>query len=220
DFFPLAPVPGAQASLSDVLAFVSGQVNPVELLALARPLMALDWNAFIKRRREIRSKLAFPSSRDEREAADALGVYGLLRLCHHWKPVPVPAPDHTVPTSSDDGGDESATGDGRGFVSTIEHTVRLNPSIFSALSHGDLGGAVRLCVRRLKASGLRPHLGRAVGDRSFALRLAASLAFPVGDATARLLAERIVRPNLRPEDAEPPVAAEFATTAPEPGQPR
>ena len=208
DFFPFAPVPGAQASLSDLLAFVSGQVNDVEILALARPLMALDWNAFIKRRREIRSRLAYPWLRNEREAADSLGVYGLLRLCHYWKPVPVPRPDaDSVETESLEEDAAATDSPAAKAAPSIERAVRLSPSIFSSLSHGNLSTAVRLSVQRLKASGLRPHLQRAVGDRQFALRLAASLAFPVGDAAALMLAERLVRPHLRQEDTQTPVAA-------------
>ena len=202
DLFPLAPVLGAEAALSDVLAFVSGQVNDAEVLALARPLMALDWNAFIRRHLDIRRGLAYPWGRVESEAADALGVYGLLRLCHYWKSVPVPRPD--ADSNEPNILDETSDRESNKSVPSIERTVRLRPSIFSSLSRGDLATAVRLSVQRLKASGLRPHLQRAVGDRRFAIRLATSLVFPIGDAAALLLARRVVRPHLRPDDMETP----------------
>src|SRR5207249_9458622 len=40
-WFNLVPVSGTEASLSDILEFLSGQVDDARVLALARPLMAL-----------------------------------------------------------------------------------------------------------------------------------------------------------------------------------
>ncbi len=190
DFLSLAPVPGTEASLSDLLAFASAQVNEVELLALARPLMALDWSDVMQHRNYVREELVFPQAAEERAAADALAVFGLLRLCHYWKPVPIPIGSSVVAAEEQPRRDTPIT------RRVIERDVRLSPSIYSQLGRGDLAAAVRLSARRLKSSGLRPHLTHGVGDSAFARRLAASLAFPIGDYGARLLAQRLIRPHL------------------------
>lgn len=203
EFLPLTPVPGTGASLCDLRDFVGGEVNSAEVLAIARALMALDWKRFIPEAEDIHRRLSFPSPRCEHEAADAVGVLGLLKLCHHWAPIPLP-----VPVSSSHLPDaESGTGhSGNGFEPStdwIEHTVRSSPSIFTRLAHGDLSSATRLAVRRLKISGLRPHLAQAIGDPAFTRRLTAALVFPVERTGISRLARRLVHPHFDRSDHDP-----------------
>ncbi len=190
-FFPLAPVPGAEATLTDLLAFIAGEVDGGEILALARPLMALDWARFQRQSDAIRDRLRVPEHRSEFEAADALGAFGLMRLCHHWNPIPLPVPATT-------GASE------RGESNTwIEHSVRLDASILARLTHGNLPAATQLAVRRLNASGLRPHITRSAGDSSEAMMIAAALAFPIGNREASRLARRLVRPSIDHHEPAP-----------------
>lgn len=188
EFFPLKCVPGTEASLTDILALLSGQVNAAEVLALARPLMALDWSEVVRQRDSIRAILETPTLSEDRTAAHSLGVYGLFRLCHHWRSIETP-----VDTSSDDPNEWKY----------VEHTVRLSPAIMTHLAQGNLATATRLAVHRLKVSGLLPHVTRTVGDRRFAARLAMSLVFPISQINVRSLSQRIVRPEIKsePEDA-------------------
>lgn len=187
EFFPLTCVPGTEASLTDILGLLSGQVNTAEILALARPLMALDWSQVIRQPDSIRATLGTPTLPEDRQAADSLGVYGLFRLCHHWRSIDTP-----VDTSSDDPNEWKY----------VEHRVRLSPAIVTHLAQGNLATATRLAVHRLKVSGLMPHIFRAVGDRRFAGRLAMSLVFPISQISVRSLSHRIVRPEIKPEPAE------------------
>jgi CRISPR-associated protein Csx17 len=203
EFLPLAPVPGSEASLCDLRDFVSGQLNAAEILSLARPLMAIDWSQFIRQATDIRQRLVYPSLGAEIEAADALGVLGLFKLCHHWAPIPLPMLDESAAHEWDSNGTDSDSTDLRRTKPVwTEHVVRLSRSIFARLAHGDLAIATHLAVRRLKASALRPHLTQAVGDRAFALRLAASLAFPIGQSAASRLAGRLLRPHFDPADRD------------------
>lgn len=191
DFLPLAAVPGSEASLVDLQDFLSGRLNSAEILALARPLMALDWTQFERQRNIVRERLRVPAASQEPAAADALGLHGLFRLCHHWGPVPVPG----------DASRDQGTDDGAG--AHLDREVRLAPSIYTRLAHGDLATAIKLAVRRLNASGLRPHVTVGVGDQAYARRLAAALVFPVGNRNAGRLARRLLRPHLRATDREP-----------------
>jgi len=80
-------------------------------------------------------------------------------------------------------------------------TVRLDPEPLRRLAAGDLAGALRVAIRRLDASGLRPVFRRGVATPAFARRLAASLAFPISrDDAAR--AARLVCKPYNVEDAE------------------
>lgn len=187
EFFPLTSVPGTEASLTDILALLSGQVNEADVLALARPLMALDWRQVDKERMSVRETLGTPTLREDRRAADSLGIYGLFRLCHHWRSIETP-----VDTSSENP-DEWLY---------AEHVVRHAPAILTHLAQGNLATATKLAVHRLKVSGLLPHVRRAVGDRRFAGRLAMSLVFPISQANVRSLSHRLVRPEIKSEPEE------------------
>ena len=187
EYFPLTGVPGTEASLTDILMLISGQVNEAEVLALARPLMSLDWSSVAAQSEAIRERLGTPSLREDRQSAGSLGVYGLFRLCHHWRSIETP-----IATSSKNPADWSY----------VEHSVRLSPTIMAHLAQGNLATAAKLAVKRLRVSGLMPHVSRAVGDRRFTQRLAMSLAFPISQANIRSLALRIVRPEIKHEPDE------------------
>lgn len=187
EFFPLTGVPGTEASLTDILALLAGQVNEGKVLALARPLMALDWHQVDKQRMSISETLGSPSLTENRRAADSLGIYGLFRLCHHWRSIETP-----MDTSSENSDDWSCT----------EHAVRLAPAILTQLARGNLATATKSAVHRLKVSGLMPHVRSAVGDRQFTARLAMSLVFPISQANVRRLSCRLVRPEIKSEPEE------------------
>lgn len=72
-----------------------------------------------------------------------------------------------------------------------ENTVRLDPAIWARLVAGDLPQAASIAIRRLSASGMRPHIWQATGSSSLARRIALSLAFPLSDRTLDRLAERL-----------------------------
>jgi CRISPR-associated protein Csx17 len=84
-------------------------------------------------------------------------------------------------------------------------TVRLDPEPLRRLAAGDLDGALRVAVRRLEASGLRPVFRRAVASRSVARRLAASLAFPISQEDAARAARLVCKPYAVKDIYEQPV---------------
>jgi CRISPR-associated protein Csx17 len=74
--------------------------------------------------------------------------------------------------------------------------VRLEPEPVARLSAGDVAGAVAVCLRRLRASGLTPTVRIVAGDAARARRLAASLAFPIRAADASRCADLVTKPYL------------------------
>ncbi len=146
--------------------------------------MALDWNAVEKQRESVRKRIGTPTQVQDRCSADALGVYGLFRLCHHWQAVEIP-----IDASRDDPAEWPS----------VEHAVRLSPAILTHLTRGNLATAAKLANQRLKISGLMPHVGHVVGDLRFARRLAMALAFPISPQNVRSLAKRLVRPEIKNE---------------------
>lgn len=83
------------------------------------------------------------------------------------------------------------TADGR---VEAEIAVHLDPEPLRRLAAGDFDGALKVAVRRLEASGLRPVFHRGVAASGFARRLAASLAFPIGRYGAARAASLICKP--------------------------
>jgi CRISPR-associated protein Csx17 len=73
-------------------------------------------------------------------------------------------------------------------------TVRLDPEPLRRLAAGDIDGALRVTVRRLEASGLRPVFHRGVATPALARRLAASLAFPISQQDAARAARLVCKP--------------------------
>lgn len=69
---PLLPVRGSEAPVEDVAAFLEGEVDDDAVLALARPLMALDWRRF---------RSPFTRHRGPNARGD-LALYGIFRLAH------------------------------------------------------------------------------------------------------------------------------------------
>jgi CRISPR-associated protein Csx17 len=86
-------------------------------------------------------------------------------------------------------------------------TVRLDREPLRRLAAGDLGGAVRVAVRRLEASGLRPVFRRAVNTPGLARRLAASLALPISQQGAARAARLICKPYAMKGEERPAVPA-------------
>ena len=73
-------------------------------------------------------------------------------------------------------------------------TIKLDPEAIARLSSGALAGALTVCNRRLRASGLLPVLRHAVGANGDARRLAASLAFPIRPVNAARCADLVTKP--------------------------
>jgi CRISPR-associated protein Csx17 len=106
-----------------------------------------------------------------RGAPDPLHL--LFRLAHLPFDVPVQGPD------------------GR---TEAEASVRLDPEPLRRLAAGDLDGALKVAIRRLDASGLRPVFRRGVATPVLARRLAASLAFPISRDDAARAARLVCKP--------------------------
>lgn len=100
----------------------------------------------------------------------ALGLYGVFRLA--LSPYPIRYPNPFAPTE-----------------------VRFDPAIHAQLMAGDIRTAMATACRRLNASGLRPHLFRAVASPELCRSLAASIAFPINENFMIKLAERLMRPT-------------------------
>jgi CRISPR-associated protein Csx17 len=165
-------------SLEEVGAWVRGEVSDEAVLALARPLLALNWKEL--KWEEVRSV-----SPERRGVIEPLHL--LFRLAHLPFDVPV------------------ADAEGRSQTAV---TVRLDPEPLRRLAAGDLDAALRVVVRRLEASGLRPVFRRAVAPRDLARRLAASLAFPISRDDAARAAHVVCKPyEVRDIDNQPAVPA-------------
>lgn len=164
---PLQAIPGCEATLEEVAAWIRGEVSDREVLDLARALLALDWE-----RLQGQTKSCSPV-----EPPPVEGVPEPLHLlfCLAHLPFDVPVSDLQFKTSA-------------------AVSVRLDPEPVRRLAAGDLNGALRIASRRLEASGLRPVFRWAVATPSLARRLAASLAFPVSPNDAARAARLVCKP--------------------------
>jgi CRISPR-associated protein Csx17 len=172
---PLLPIRGCEATLEDVGAWIRGDIPDRYLLALARPLLALDWYQIASERP--------PLPPVPEGMAEPLHL--LFRLAHLPFDLPVPSERRMVPI-----------------------TVRVDPEPLRRLAAGDLEGALRVAVRRLEASGLRPVFRRAVSTPGLTRRLAASLAFPVSQSDAARAARLVCKPYAEGDaEQEPGVPA-------------
>jgi CRISPR-associated protein Csx17 len=170
---PLQAIPGCEATLEEVGAWIRGEVPDHEVLDLARALLALDWAQFPR---------VPPPVQSTRGAAPE-PLHLLFRLAYLPFDVPV------------------ADADGRNEVPVA---VRLDPEPLRRLAGGDLDGALRVAVRRLEASGLRPVFRRAVASPMLARRLAASLAFPISQGDATRAARLVCKPYAMKDVEERP----------------
>jgi CRISPR-associated protein Csx17 len=152
----LVGVPGYEAALADVMAFLDGAVDVDRVLALARTFMAVKW-----------WEHGAPMLRPGTASIDA--AYAILRVTHLAQPL------------VRDGGEVS---------------IRLDPEPIRLLAAGDVGGAVAVCLRRLRASGLVSTLRVVTGDPARAHRLAATLAFPIRRVDASRCADLVTKPHL------------------------
>lgn len=173
---PLHATGCCEATLEEVGAWIRGEISDRDVLALARPLLALDWNQVSSER-----PLVPPVAGGVAEP-----LHLLFRLAHLPFDVPVADSERKI---------------------EVAVTVRLDPEPLRRLAAGNLEGALRVAVRRLDASGLRPVFRRAVSTAAMARRLAASLAFPVSQRDAARAARLVCKPyaerNLEEEPAMP-----------------
>jgi CRISPR-associated protein Csx17 len=170
---PLLAIPGCEATLEEVGAWIRGEIPDREVLDLARALLALDWDQFSSERALIPPE---PGGMPE-------PLHMLFRLAH--LPFDVPVADSEGKTE-------------------ISVAVRLDPEPLRRLAVGDLDGALKVVIRRLEASGLRPVFRRAVATSSLARRLAASLAFPISQRDAARAARLVCKPYTLKEVQEQP----------------
>lgn len=163
--FPLRAVRGVHAQAKDIAAFLAGDTDDARLLSLCHPLMALDF-----RRKPVPS---LSSAAGEYAEARSFPLFALFKLCHLSFPVPVP--------SLENGHSDSVP-------------VRPDRAILARLGAGDLSAAVHIAVRRLTASGIRPHFANACGETALARRLGAALVFPVSPSLAATFARIVTQP--------------------------
>jgi CRISPR-associated protein Csx17 len=96
---------------------------------------------------------------------------------------------------------------GANGAAEVAVTVRLDPEPLRRLAAGDLDGALKVVVRRLGASGLRPVFRRGVAAPRLARRLAASLAFPISREDAARAAGLVCKPY-QAKDSEEQLSAQ------------
>jgi len=175
---PLRPVAGTEATLTDLLALLNGEVDPQRVFTLARPLMALDWHALKQHSRTHGPVLDSADETEHDAQADAppsaepsqMPVLGLLKLSHHWGQLTLHAGSSPV-------------------------SVRVDPKIFSRLVAGELAEATRLAKRRLRVDGLTPRVGEALNDPPLAGQITAALAVPLAAGEANRLAWALTSPR-------------------------
>jgi CRISPR-associated protein Csx17 len=174
---PLQAVRSCEATLEEIGAWVHGEVSDADVLALVRPLLALDWARI-----------------PEGQPVMVIRFGGLIEPLHLLFRLAHLPFDVRV-----------ADAEGR---SEADVTVRFDPEPLRRLAAGDLDGALKVAARRLEASGLRPVFRRAVATRSFARRLAASLAFPISREDAARAARLVCKPfTVKDVEEQPAVPA-------------
>jgi CRISPR-associated protein Csx17 len=83
---------------------------------------------------------------------------------------------------------------------SAENSVGADPAIFRRLESGDVAGAVKLALRRLRAAGIHAAISVAHASPDGARQWAAALAFPIAPKTADAFAQRLA-PNSSEETA-------------------
>lgn len=169
---PLEAVSGCEATLEEIGAWVRGEVSDEAVGGLVRPLLALDWDSVERQGGPGLSAL---------RAGVPEPLQIIFRLAHLPFPVPILAP-------------------GGRWVADVP--VRLDPEPLRRLAATDYDGALRVTIRRLNASGLRPVIRRGVVSPNFARRLAASLAFPIGRGEAARAARLVCKPYDLKDEAD------------------
>lgn len=164
----LGSVGGVSARLTDVARFLSADLDDRRCLALALPLMALDWESF-------HPSVSAPALQRAPSEGTPAGLFALLRLA---------LPHHGFSMPEGEGGPEI--------------NVRLDPAVIEHLAAGNLERAVRAALRRLGAAGLRPKLRLGCGGPELARRMAAAIAFPLSLSDLRWLARLATRPEAMP----------------------
>ncbi len=117
---------------------------------------------------------------------------------------PRPSPTARIAALAVDGLLRTALRGGALELAGFTAEVRPEPAVLARLAAGDLSAAVRAAVRRLRASGLRSHLTRAVGGPALARRHLAALAFGLAEVDRTAILERLCRPTLAEADVPPP----------------
>ncbi len=161
----------AAAPLTDIAAFIRGEVDEERCLKLALALMALDWRALAKG-----EHLEFLPPPSERPGA----VYSVLRLATPLAPIPAMTRSVWDP--------ETGT---RCLRECQAITTCLDPALLERLLAEDLSGAFRIALQRLQVAGLRPQIRIAAMPRRHLRRLAASLIFPISNRDLHDLAEHL-----------------------------
>ncbi len=167
------------ARLTDLAAFINGEVDFQKLAALARAFMALRWD-------QVRVDHVPPSWRkDDADAnANRHGVsqteesfnsrpdtaWLMLRLVH-------------LPGKLADGRD-----------------IAVEPAVVGLLQSGNATRAIEIAARRLRSSLVRPPLLTGFADAETCRRWAAAIVFPLNYGSAQLAA-RIVDPSLQEQGA-------------------
>jgi CRISPR-associated protein Csx17 len=113
------------------------------------------------------AKLPCPDATAEDKGS--LAVYGLIRLA-------------TMPLGIE--------------ISGSHIPIPCDYRVINAITAGSLHQAVKLASRRLRSSGLRPFIERAIGDKDQARQIAAALTFPINMRDASLLAYRLTKPTV------------------------
>ncbi len=168
--------PGTGLPLAGPYAVEAGLADIVLFLSErvdVRRMAALAWPlTAVQWGKELPKAVSQPHCK-HRDNSGLLDLYGLLRLTH------LPA--------------------GLLKLDNTDITIRCDPAILQNLVTGQAGRAVAIACRRLQSSGLRPYLQTAVADTNQAIRLAASLAFPLKQTDIVVLARRLTMPAVKKE---------------------
>ena len=170
DRFPLRPSKGTSATLDEIAAFVTGQVDDGRIAGLVRPLAAVEWDpkppgeAFVMKR-ELRADIDVPIS------------YALFRVC--MSPWLLDDPPLI----------------GRRAMSPVIEP-KCHPAIVRHLRAGRMEDAARLALRLLAIGGARPKMHRFVGAPRFCHRILAGLAIPVSSGDTYRLSGMLFKPDI------------------------
>jgi len=175
-YFPLQlrnPYHGAR--LADIMAFIEGRTDDARILALARGLMSV----------RVRSPKSAKPVSIQGAWLQGEALYGIARLAVSTGPLTC----HFEPK--------------KGERCTIElPMVRSGAAMFNRLQAGDLAGGIAVASQNLRAAGLAPRFQLAMGSERLAKRLAASLAFGLGQHGLARLAFGLTRQELPPSESE------------------
>ena len=183
-YLPIVPVNGLEATIPDISDWIDGKLNDRIILSMARALMAIDWNDAWKHRQHLSSVMGICTA-NQQIVSNRLAPWATVRLCFHFSELNLSLYNPSDPSQP----------------ITTSANVKVDKSVFSALTAGHASRAIELAARRLKTSGLPVRVKQGLADAKTVRRWAASIAFGVSPNSINQLASKVIhQPGIKTKD--------------------